>query len=79
MSEPADNGLTRRKFLRGAGRAAALTALGVSAGALATRRLSRDAHTCVSDSICRRCGVLAGCILPQAQSFRAATNGSPKS
>jgi len=64
---------SRREFLRSAGTAAAGAALAGLAGKLLLG--GHDApgngeHVCRSDGYCRKCGLLSGCILPQAQSAR---------
>ncbi len=64
----------RREFFRSAGRwgvAAALAALATVLTRTAVRR--RAWHTCTSDGICRGCGELAGCVLPQAISTKRET------
>ena len=65
--------LSRREFLRAAGRAIALGGLGV----LVFRLLRRGgrarpagAETCLNDGLCRGCGSFAGCGLPSALSAK---------
>lgn len=65
---------SRREFLRSAGTAAAGVALVALAGKLLLggpdEPTSDGVHVCRSDGYCRKCGLLTGCILPQAQSAR---------
>jgi hypothetical protein len=67
--EPAD----RREFLRACGRGVAVGALGLLAAALRGRTGAADeAERCGSRGICRGCGRVERCGLPQALSFKAA-------
>ena len=73
-----DKKLTRRELLQSTGRYAALAAIVAVAAKLILRSGSGDAQadnasqTCVNSGICRGCGALAGCRLPQALSARRA-------
>lgn len=66
MSE--DPELTRRDFLKHAGRYGLAALLGGGAAHLATR----DRETCINNSRCRGCGRIDGCHLPAAVSTRQA-------
>jgi hypothetical protein len=72
---------SRREFLRSAGTAAAGAALAALAGKLLLGghdAPSRDGeHVCRSDGYCRKCNLLSGCILPQAQSARRIAEPKP--
>ncbi|MCX7030071.1 MAG: hypothetical protein NTU62_08125 [Spirochaetes bacterium] len=66
--------LSRREFLRTAGRAIALGGLGVLVFRLLRRggvRRPSGTETCVNDGLCRGCGAFAGCGLPAALSAKA--------
>jgi len=64
----------RREFLRGGVRYALLAGLAAVSAALVKRRAAGlPDQTCINQGICRRCGVVADCGLPQALSFKAAT------
>ncbi len=62
--------ISRRQVMQHALRGIAAAAIGAVAFKLGMRTLSRPGHTCVSDGLCRSCGRLGDCILPQAQSAR---------
>ena len=65
--------LSRREFLRTAGRLIALGGLGVLVFRLLHRtgaRRSAGAETCVNEGLCRGCGAFAGCGLPAALSAK---------
>lgn len=64
-----DNPNTRRDFLTHLARIAAAGGLAFAGGWLMTKRTG---ETCVSDGICRDCGTLRTCKLPQALSLRQA-------
>lgn len=66
-------GLSRREFLRTAGRLVAFGSLGLLVFRLLRRgRAPRPAgtETCVNDGLCRSCGSFAGCGLPAALSAK---------
>jgi len=68
---------SRREFLRGGVRYALLAGVGTVAVSVAGRPGGRlTGQTCVNEGICRGCGVVGGCGLPQALSFKQATKGS---
>jgi len=60
---------SRREFFRTVVRWAAAPAMIGGAAAMSTRK----GETCINNTICRGCGVVATCGLPQALSFRDAT------
>jgi len=69
-----DAGASRREFLRGVARAAALGGLG-AAGAVLAKRAGRSAASggaCVNRGVCPTCGEAAACRLPQAELARRA-------
>lgn len=66
MSERYEDG--RRRFLQGLLRGAALGALIGGAGLLAYK----PGQNCTNAGICRGCGALTDCALPQALSFKQA-------
>ncbi|MEI7832773.1 MAG: hypothetical protein WCJ56_06215 [bacterium] len=61
MSEEVDN--KKREFLRTAGRTAVIGLLSVGVGGLLLRRDSK----CTGSFVCRQCGSLDECKLPQAE------------
>jgi hypothetical protein len=65
---------TRRELLRSISCGAAVAALGAIAAKLLLQnsRGADEAHTCVNEGLCRNCGRLEACILPQAMSARKA-------
>jgi len=64
----------RREFLRGGARYALLWALAAISGALVKRRVgSLPGQTCLNQGICRGCGAVGDCGLPQALSFKQVT------
>ena len=65
--------LSRREFLKAAGRLAALGGLGILVFRLLRRtgvRRPAGSETCVNDGLCRGCGAFAGCGLPAALSAK---------
>lgn len=66
-------GLSRREFLKAAGRLIALGGLGIlvfrPVGRGGARRPT-DGETCVNDGLCRGCTAFAGCGLPAALSAK---------
>jgi hypothetical protein len=65
---------TRREFLRDGARYALLAGLAAASASLAARRGSTlPNQTCVNRGICRGCDALPACGLPQALSFKQAT------
>lgn len=71
--------LSRRELLRGMARLAALGGIALVAARLLGRvpgvSPAAGLQSCVSDGRCRGCGVLDGCGLPQALSFRQRAGG----
>jgi len=68
---------TRREFMRGVLRGAALAGAAVfSAAMLLRKHRAPTEEPCVNNSICRGCGVLESCRLPQALSARRALRKS---
>jgi hypothetical protein len=64
----------RREFLRDGARYALLAGLAAVSGLLAKRRSGAlPGQTCINHSICRGCNVVGRCGLPQALSFKQAT------
>jgi hypothetical protein len=64
----------RREFLRGGARYTLLAGLAVVSALLARKRgAALSGQTCVNNSICRGCNVVGNCGLPQALSFKQAT------
>jgi len=64
----------RRNFLRDAARYSFLAGLGAVSALLVGRRAARlPGQTCINESICRGCTVVGDCGLPQALSFKQAT------
>ena len=78
MKEPRlDQAATRREFLHGGARYAALAGITAVVAAIAGRRDDTlPGQTCVSNGLCRGCAVVVDCGLPQALSFKQATKGS---
>jgi hypothetical protein len=65
---------TRREFLRDGARYALLAGLAAASATLAARRGGPlPDQTCINRGLCRGCGALASCGLPQALSFKQAT------
>ena len=70
--------ISRRTFLKTAARFTVFSGL-LAAGFYLFKRktvLTRDGEQCINNYLCRGCRVLAGCYLPQAQSFKAITGRS---
>jgi hypothetical protein len=64
----------RREFLRGSARYALLAGLAAASAVLVKRSSAGlSGQTCINEGICRGCGVVTDCGLPQALSFKAAT------
>jgi hypothetical protein len=63
---------SRRTFLTHLARIVAAGALALGGGWLMTKKTG---ETCVSNGICRDCGTLSACKLPQALSTRQARGG----
>lgn len=64
----------RREFLRGGVRYALLAGLAAVSVVLVKKRgAALPGQTCINASICRGCGSVADCGLPQALSFKQAT------
>ena len=77
MKEPRLNqAATRREFLHGGARYAALAGIAAVVAAVAGRHDDTlPGQTCVSNGFCRGCAVVSDCGLPQALSFKQATKG----
>ena len=69
MNDTGRTKTTRRQFVRGAGRAAVLTALAAGTAATATRKHD---ERCAGSGRCHGCALLAGCDLPPAKRTRQA-------
>jgi len=68
---------SRREFLRDGVRYALLAGVGTVAVSVAGRPGGRlTGQTCVNEGICRGCGVVGDCGLPQALSFKQVVKGS---
>jgi len=67
----------RREFLRGGARYALLAGLAAVSGTLVAKRRGEGlpSQACINQGICRGCGAVAECGLPQALSFKQATQG----
>ncbi len=65
---------SRREFLWDLARGALLAALGAGGWFLLRGRRGKRAgqHRCIGNWICRGCGSVSDCLLPQAESFRRA-------
>ena len=63
---------SRREFFRAAARGGLLGLVSGVAACLAGRPQRLGGQRCVNQGICRSCGILAGCGLPQALSARRA-------
>ena len=64
----------RRELLCRAGRGIALAGLaGIGGWALKKKMASGSQEKCINHSICRGCGVVDECYLPQALSFKQVT------
>ena len=61
-----DREYSRREFFRAAARGAAMTAMAAVAAALTVRAVRLGENKCTGRGLCRRCGSLGGCELPQA-------------
>jgi len=65
--------ISRREFLRGLGRNAALAGLAaVAAGLIARGGRAGGSERCINQGICRGCGVFEDCHLPAAFSAKQA-------
>lgn len=67
--------VSKREFLRGVARAAALGGLGAAGAVLAKRAMKPGGGACSNRGVCPACGELAGCQLPQARLTRRARPG----
>jgi hypothetical protein len=64
----------RREFLRGGARYTLLAGLAAVSALLVRRRGAvLPGQTCINNTICRGCTAVSGCGLPQALSFKQAT------
>lgn len=72
MSHSNDSPIDRRRLFTRAGRLAAFGLIAGAAGTLAARGQLSQAP-CTRDHVCRGCGTLTACGLPQALSFKQAT------
>jgi hypothetical protein len=57
--------MDRRRFFTAAGRFVLFGSL-VAVSAVCLKKEGGDAGACLADKFCSRCGVLAGCDLPEA-------------
>ncbi len=74
MSKQTQEPPNRREFFRGGARYALLAGLAaVSAVLLKKPGTPLAGQTCVNRGFCRGCGAVTGCGLPQALSFKQAT------
>ena len=75
MAQSRERENRRRQFLRSLVRYPILGAMGVLGGRLLTRQATRGpvqaGQDCVNHSVCRGCGRLAGCGLPQGLMARS--------
>jgi len=67
MNDTGTTKTTRRQFVRGAGRAAALTALAACTTVTAMRKHDEQ---CAGDGRCHGCALLGRCNLPPAKHVR---------
>ncbi len=76
MSEGGKASVSKREFLRGVARAAALGGLGAAGAVLAKRASSaKSSGACANRGVCPGCGEVASCELPQAELARRAGPG----
>ena len=74
MNSRSEHTICRRELIRAVARGAGLAGLAALAGAVTARGPgARNAQTCTGAGICRRCGALAGCALPEALSAKRET------
>jgi hypothetical protein len=71
-ADPHDDAIDRRGLFARAGRLAAFGIIAGAAGTLAARGQLSQAP-CTRDHVCRGCGTVTQCGLPQALSFKQAT------
>lgn len=73
-TEQIETAANRREFFRGGARYTLLAGLAAVSVLLARKRgAALPGQTCVNNSICRGCSIVGGCGLPQALSFKQAT------
>jgi hypothetical protein len=73
-TERPNESANRREFLRGGARYALLAGLAAVSAVLIKRHgASLPSQTCINQGICRGCGAVGDCGLPQALSFKQAT------
>jgi len=73
-TEQTEVGANRREFLRGGARHTLLAGLAAVSALLARKRSAAlPGQTCINNTICRGCTAVSGCGLPQALSFKQAT------
>ncbi len=73
-TERSKESANRREFLRGGARYALLAGLAAVSAVLVKRRgATLPGQTCINQGICRGCGAVGDCGLPQALSFKQAT------
>ena len=77
-TEQSQETANRREFLRGGARCALLAGLAaVSALLIRKRGAGLPGQTCINEGICRACAAVGDCGLPQALSFKEATQKRP--
>lgn len=73
-TEPTEKGANRREFLRGGARCTLLAGLAAVSALLVKKRSGAlPGQSCINHSICRGCSIVSDCGLPQALSFKQAT------
>ena len=73
-TERSKESANRREFLRGGARYALPAGLAAVSAVLVKRRgATLPGQTCINQGICRGCGAVGDCGLPQALSFKQAT------
>jgi hypothetical protein len=64
--------MKRREFLKDTGRYAVLAGLAYFVFRMFGRRSNGNREQCINEWVCRPCGALSDCGLPQALSFKQA-------
>ncbi|MBN2354437.1 MAG: hypothetical protein JXD23_17835 [Spirochaetales bacterium] len=68
--------ISRREFVKTAGRVLLGGALGLLGASLFAKAVSGAGGSCINNSSCRTCGLRSDCNLPQALSFRDRFGGA---